>query len=62
MVKMLGRIRKLIRWIRFGAIQERVVSRIEGTACEIEYTGRLGRVIGYWAYGSFDPRLPYQGE
>jgi len=55
-------IRKLIRWIRFGTIRERVVSRIEGTPCEIEYTGRFGRVIGYWAYGSFDPSEPYQGE
>lgn len=50
------------RWIRFGTITERVV----GTAghcvpAEIEYRGRRGKVVGYWAYGSFDPALPYKG-
>lgn len=39
----------------------RVVSTIEGTACEIEYIDSAGNVVGYWAYGSFDPAYPYQG-
>lgn len=29
--------------------------------CEIEYYDEQGVVIGYWAYGSYDPDLPYQG-
>jgi len=52
----------LMQWIRFGAIKERVVDRIEGTACEVEFTGRFGKVVGYWAYGAFDPSCPYQGS
>jgi hypothetical protein len=54
-------IRRFVRWLRWGTISERVVCSIEGTSAEIEFTDRWGRVIGYWAYGSFDPRLPYQG-
>lgn len=47
--------------IRFGKITSTVKSDINGIACEIEYYGRNGKVIGYWAYGSFDPYYPYQG-
>lgn len=53
---------RLLRWIRFGRITEHVTDTIAGHACEIEYRGRFGRVVGFWAYGSFDPQYPYQGE
>ena len=53
--------KRLWQWIRFGTITERVVCCIDMTPAEIEYTGRNGRVVGYWAYGSFDPNSPYQG-
>jgi len=49
-------------WIRFGRITEKVVGTAgHGVPAEIEYRGRFGRVVGYWAYGSFDPYLPYKG-
>jgi len=57
----MNRLYRFIRWIRWGAVNERIVCRIGEIPCEAEYTDRWGRVIGYWAYGSFDPRLPYQG-
>ena len=50
------------QWLRFGTI----TSRITGTAgdnvpAEIEYIGRKGKVIGFWAYGSWHPDYPYRG-
>ena len=59
--KIFGKVKQGFFWLRYGTVQERVICRHEGTACEVEFTGRGGRVIGYWAYGVFDPRLPYQG-
>ena len=29
---------------------------------ELEYTNEEGRVIGYWAYGRWEPGRPYQGQ
>jgi hypothetical protein len=59
---MLG-LRKLWLWVRFGNITSRVVGTAgDHVAAEIEYLGRNGKVIGYWAYGSFDPSYPYRGE
>jgi hypothetical protein len=52
------------RWqkLLFGDITERVVGTAgDGVPAEIEYRGRGGRVIGYFAYGSYDPALPYRG-
>jgi hypothetical protein len=42
--------------------QERIRSVDGGVASEIEYLNWRGERIGYWAYGSYDPSLPYQGE
>ncbi len=57
------KLRKIWLWIRFG----KITSRITGTAgdnvpAEIEYLDRWGNVIGFWAYGSWQPGCPYQGE
>ncbi len=49
------------QWIRFGEISEQVKSIDGGCASEIAYYDRFGRMVGYWAYGSFDPNLPYRG-
>ncbi len=49
-------------WLRFGSLEIRIVDKIEGTVCEYEIIGRGGKVVGYWAYGSYDPSLPYRGQ
>lgn len=54
--------RRLWKRIRFGKITEHVIDRIEGTACEVEYRGRGGKVVGFWAYGYFCPDYPYRGD
>ena len=60
---MFDAIKRLYARIAFGPISERIVDTIsEGTVCEIEYTDQHGNVVGYWAYGSYDPSLPYQGQ
>lgn len=46
---------------RFGTITETVKSVDGGVASEVEYRGRGGKVVGYWAYGDFDPKMPYRG-
>ncbi len=33
-----------------------------GVASEIAYYNESGELIGYWAYGSWDPSYPYQGQ
>lgn len=47
--------------IRFGNLEEVVKAVDGGVASEIEYRGRGGQLVGYWAYGSFDPAFPYRG-
>lgn len=60
---MLRRAKVFWRWVRFGTITSKVVGTAgDNVAAEIEYRGRGGRVVGYWAYGSWDPSGPYQGE
>lgn len=54
-------IRRSWLWVRFGDITETVKSVDGGVVSEIEYRGRNGKVIGYWAYGHFDPSGPYRG-
>ena len=54
-------IKKLYLFIRFGKITKRVVDSINGYPCEIAYYDRNGDMIGYWAYGYFDPEGKYRG-
>jgi len=50
-------------WIRFGKITEKVTGTAgDGVPAEIEYRDRWGRVVGFWAYGSWHPRMPYKGD
>lgn len=44
------------------SITARTVATEEGVASEVEYVNENGVVVGYWAYGHFDTRYPYQGE
>lgn len=55
-------IHKLFEYKKFGKIKETVKVYGEGGAWEIEYTGHNGKIIGYWAYGNWDPNLPYPGS
>ena len=48
-------------YLRFGKITSEVKSVDGGVVSEIAYFGRGGRMIGYWAYGCFDPYFPYKG-
>lgn len=55
-------IRAFWLWLRFGTVTSKVVSDINGVSCEVAYYGRGGRMVGYWAYGYYDPAFPYQGR
>ena len=63
------RMKWLVDWLwaryfvwRFGCIEERVVSVDGGVASEIAFTSADGTIVGYWAYGHWDPKLPYRGQ
>lgn len=47
--------------IRFGRVTEKVMSVDGGVVSEVAYVDRNGKIVGYWAYGSFDPSFPYKG-
>ena len=49
-----------LQWLRFGTVTETVTAVDGGVPSEIEFRGRFGRLVGFWAYGSFDPSLPYR--
>lgn len=51
---------KIILWIRFGKIISIIKATDAGFVSEIEYKGRFNKTVGYWAYGSFDPSLPFK--
>lgn len=55
------RLKRAWQLARFGPITETVRSVDGGLASEVEYRGRNGKIIGYWAYGYYDPGMPYQG-
>lgn len=57
------RIKLRVHWqrLRFGEIRQEIRSIDGGVASEVAYYGRNGVLVGYWAYGSFDPWMPYQG-
>lgn len=53
---------RLMTWIRFGTITESVKATAgDHVVAEVEYRGRGGKIVGYWAYGYWDPRFPYKG-
>jgi hypothetical protein len=54
-------IKRLYLFIRFGYITKQVVDSINGLPCEIAYYGRHGEMIGYWAYGYYDPKGKFKG-
>ena len=54
-------LKRLWERIRFGEMHEEVKSIDGGVVSEYAVIGRGGKVVGYWAYGGFDPSYPYQG-
>lgn len=56
-----SRVKLAWQWLRFGDITETVKSVDGGVVSEVEYRGRGGLIVGYWAYGHFDPAFPYKG-
>lgn len=54
-----GRVMSL--WPLNNDIQEVVKDMIEHVVSEVGYYNRKGELVGYWAYGSFDPSGPYRG-
>lgn len=48
--------------LRYGKLTEHVMIIFgDGTPAEIEYRDSKGRIVGFWAYGDFDPDYPFQG-
>jgi hypothetical protein len=54
-------IHEICQRILLGKITDKITGTINGTACEVEYHGRFGMQVGFWAYGSFDPQYPFLG-
>ena len=47
---------------KYGEMREVIVDRIESIVTEIKYVDKDDKILGYWAYGHFEPGLPYQGQ
>lgn len=60
MLKFRLKLKKWWRSIRFGTVKKEVRVRIGGEVCEVAYLNRKGKIVGYWAYGYYDPSLPYR--
>lgn len=56
----MGAVKRWWSWLRFGTVRSFVVAKDGGVASEIAYIGRGDKIVGYWAYGSFDPSMPYR--
>jgi hypothetical protein len=55
-------IKRIWQRLRFGIVTEKVICFDGGVASKIAYIGRKGKIVGYWAYGSFDPNFPFKGH
>ena len=43
-------------------VRSEVRSTVNGVIAEEAFLNEAGEIIGYWAYGYYDPGYPYQGE
>lgn len=54
-----------LRLWRWGPLTEHVTDSMDAwgapTVTEYEVRTAKGKLVGYWAYGNFDPSLPYRG-
>jgi|WetSurMetagenome_2_1015567.scaffolds.fasta_scaffold307084_1 hypothetical protein len=54
---------RLISLIQFGKITEHIIATAGyNVPAEVEFRGRRGKVVGFWAYGYWHPEYPYKGE
>lgn len=53
-------LRKVYNSIRFGRVRPVVKYTVAGTVAEIVYFDSKSAIVGYWAYGHFDPSFPYR--
>ena len=61
-VPILG-VRRLIWDLRFGNLRETVTGWAgDHIPAEIEYRDKDNVLVGFWAYGSWDPYHPYRGQ
>lgn len=52
---------KLRYTVRGGTVREVTKDRIDHIVTEVAfYEGDC--IVGYWAFGNYDPSLPYQGQ
>jgi hypothetical protein len=58
---LLVKLKQFYIWYCYGKIIERVVDRVNGIPCEIAYYNIEGDIVGFWAYGYWQPDLPYKG-
>lgn len=56
-----GLLDRFVIWLRWGYLTEHNKATVGGHVSEIEYHDKKGNIVGYWAYGEFDPHLPYRG-
>ena len=48
---------------KYGELKDIVVDTLDGhTIMEVKYVDKNGKILGYWAHGSFEPGLPYVGQ
>jgi hypothetical protein len=62
MNKIIFHIKRIYCLIKYGKIDLIVMDNINYTSSEIKYVDRNGKTMGYWAYGYYEPYLPYQGQ
>ena len=58
----MGKLKVIWLWLRFYPIKKKVTCYIDYRECEAEFYSRQGEVVGVWAYGYYDPHMPYQGQ
>jgi hypothetical protein len=59
---MLTRIKLGALRLWYGKPKELVISVDGGVTSEAAYFDRFDCLVGYWAYGSWDPGMPYRGQ
>ena len=59
---MIKLIKKCISILRFGKVRLVIKATEANVPSEYEILDRNNKVVGYWAFGIYDPNMPYKGE